>query len=280
MRLGEIEVRLLSTGPFYLDGGSLFGSVPKPMWERKVAADDRNRVRLAMNALLVRAGGKTVLVDVGAGGKCDPKMREIFGLAEADPLPGLLAREGVRPEEVDLVINTHLHFDHAGGNTRLENGRALPSFPRARYFVQRGELEHAMKPTERDRVSYASLDFTPITEAGQWELLDGPAEILPGVSVVMIPGHNLNIQAVKISGGGKTVFCFADLFPTRHHLPAAWIAAVDLYPMTTLETKKQYLPLMVREGWVGIFGHDPEMPAAYFREREGKIEAQPAELGL
>jgi len=279
MKLGEIDVRLLSMGPFYLDGGSLFGSLPKPAWERKVKADERNRVRLAMNALLVRAGGKTILVDAGAGGQTDAKMREIFGLEEIDPLPGLLAREGVRPEEVDVVINTHLHFDHAGGNTRLENGRMVPSFPRARYYVQRAELANAMKPSERDRASYVATAFTPITEAGQWELLDGDGELFPGISVVMIPGHNLTIQAVKICGGGKTVFSFADLFPTRHHLPPAWIAAVDLYPMTTLETKKKFLPLMVREEWIAIFGHDPEMPAATFHERDGKIEAQAVELG-
>jgi glyoxylase-like metal-dependent hydrolase (beta-lactamase superfamily II) len=277
MHFGEIEVSILNGGAFYLDGGAMFGVVPKTLWERKTPADSRNRIRLGMNILLVRAAGKTVVVETGAGGKWDPKNRDIYGLAEADPLPEALARAGVRPGDVDIVINTHLHFDHAGGNTRIEKGRAVPSFPNARYVVQRSELEHAQQPSERDRASYFPENFTPITEAGQWWLVDGEAEILPGVSVHPIPGHNLQIQGAQISGGGKSAFFLADLIPTRHHVPLPWIMAYDLYPMITLETKRKWIARIVREGGVVVFGHDPDMPAAQLREREGKIVVEPVD---
>jgi glyoxylase-like metal-dependent hydrolase (beta-lactamase superfamily II) len=278
MQLGDIELRFLNLGNFYLDGGAMFGIVPKPIWEKKSTPDSRNRIRLGMNVLLLRAGGKTILVETGGGGKWDAKRRDIYGFSETDPLPAALAQAGVRPDGVDLVINTHLHFDHAGGNTRLEGGRAVPAFPNARYVLQRAELKHAAHPTERDRGSYVAEDFTAITESNQWWLVDGETQILPGVSVVPIPGHNLSIQGVRISGGGKTVFLVADLIPTRHHLPLPWIMGYDLYPLTTLETKRRWISQIVREGWIAVFGHDPDDPAAFFRERDGKVNPEPVDL--
>ena len=278
MHLGDIEVLFLDGGAFGLDGGAMFGVVPKVLWEKKSPPDVNNRIRMRANSLLVRAGGKTIVVETGNGSKLDAKQRSIYNVQDGDPLMDSLGRVGVRPEQVDLVINTHLHFDHCGGNTRKVNGRLLPTFRKARYVVQRGELEHAMYPTERDRASYFPENFAPISKEGLWDLVDGDAEIMPGISVTRIPGHNANIQAVVISGGGKTLAFVADLIPTRHHIPLPWIMAYDLYPLQTLETKRQWIPRMVTGEWIVAFGHDPDVAAATLHEREGKIEIEPVDL--
>ncbi|MGB7281451.1 MAG: MBL fold metallo-hydrolase [Candidatus Acidiferrum sp.] len=256
----------------------MFGIVPKTLWEKKMAADERNRIPLAANSLLVRAGGKNILVETGNGTKWDAKLRNIYGFSGGDPYGDALAKAGVKVEEIDLVINTHLHFDHAGGNTRLVDGRLAPAFPNAKYVVQREELEHAMRPTERDRASYYAHDFVPITDAGKWELVDGDAEILPGISVVSMPGHNLSVQGVQIRGGGKTLMLVADLIPTRHHLPLPWIIAYDLYPLTTLETKRKWIGEIVRNEWIVAFGHDPDFAAGTLDDHDGKVAFEPVDL--
>jgi glyoxylase-like metal-dependent hydrolase (beta-lactamase superfamily II) len=257
----------------------MFGVVPKTLWEKKAPADGRNRIRLAANSLLVRAAGKIILVETGNGTKWEPKLRNIYGIPEGDPLRDSLARVGVPAEKVDIVINTHLHFDHAGGDTHVVDGRDVPAFPNAQYIVQRAELEHAMNPTERDRASYFADRFVPVTEAGQWRLVDGDVEIVPGISVVRIPGHNADIQAVKISGGNRTVIYVADMLPTRHHLPLAWMPGYDLYPLQTLETKRTRIAEIAAQGWIVAFGHDPDFPAATLHDRNGKIEFEPVDLG-
>src|SRR5271155_4621884 len=172
MHLGDIEVRHLHAGNFYLDGGAMFGVVPKPLWEKKIPADARNRIRLACNVLLLRVGGKNVLVETGNGTTWDAKQRDIYGIEEGDPLRGSLAKVGLTPDDIHVVINTHLHFDHAAGNSRHENGRDVLAFPNAEYVVQRGELDHALNPTERDRASYMARAFAPVTVAGRWRLLE------------------------------------------------------------------------------------------------------------
>jgi glyoxylase-like metal-dependent hydrolase (beta-lactamase superfamily II) len=279
MHFGEIEVLSLHGGNFYLDGGAMFGVVPKTLWEKKAPADDRNRIRLAANSLLVRAAGKNIVVETGNGTKWDPKLRNIYGIQEGDPLRDSLSTVGVAPEKVDMVINTHLHFDHAGGNTRVVGGRDVPVFPNAQYVVQRGELEHAMNPTERDRASYFADRFVTVSEAGQWRLVDGDVEIVPGISVVRIPGHNADIQAIKISGGDRTAIFVADMLPTRHHLPLAWMPGYDLYPLQTLETKRKRIAEIVAQGWIVVFGHDPDFPTATLHDRNGTIEFEPVDLG-
>jgi glyoxylase-like metal-dependent hydrolase (beta-lactamase superfamily II) len=278
MHFGDIEVLPIHGGNFYLDGGAMFGVVPKSLWEKKAPADERNRIRLAANSLLVRAGRKTILVETGNGTKWDAKLRNIYGIQAGDPLKDSLGRAGVTFENIDMVINTHLHFDHAGGNTRPAGDRDEPSFPNAQYVVQRAELEHAMNPTERDRASYFADRFVPVTEAGQWELVDGDVRIVPGISVVRIPGHNADIQAVKISGGESTLLFVADMLPTRHHLPLAWMPGYDLYPLQTLETKRKRIIEIVNEGWIVAFGHDPEYAAATLHQRNTKIEFEPVDL--
>ncbi|MGC1580785.1 MAG: MBL fold metallo-hydrolase, partial [Candidatus Acidiferrales bacterium] len=181
MKLGDLEFWILNDGGFRLDGGAMFGVIPKPLWEKKIPADERNRIGLEMNCLLVRAAGKTILVETGAGDKMDPKRRDIYAIGAGKRLPEQLAARGVGLDQIDYVVNTHLHFDHCGWNTRIEDGRTVPSFPNAQYIVQRGELEHAKHPTDRDRASYMPDNFLAIETAGKWWLLDGDSEIVPGV---------------------------------------------------------------------------------------------------
>jgi glyoxylase-like metal-dependent hydrolase (beta-lactamase superfamily II) len=275
MKLGEFELHLVTDGRFGLDGGAMFGVVPKPLWEKKTPADERNRIRMAMNCWLVRGGGHTILIETGAGEKWEAKHADIYNFDKENRLLDQLARRDARPEDVDIVINTHLHFDHCGWNTRREGDRVVPTFPKARYVVQRGELEHARQPNERDHASYLRDNFEPMQESGQWQTVEGDAEVVPGVELVVVPGHTRDMQCVKIASRGQTAILLADLVPTRAHLPYAWIMGYDLYPMTTLENKKRWLPRLAREGWLCLFGHDPDVPAAYLRERDGKFEAEP-----
>jgi glyoxylase-like metal-dependent hydrolase (beta-lactamase superfamily II) len=275
MKLGELEFHILNDGTFRLDGGAMFGVIPRPMWERVAAPDERNRILMAMNSLLIRAGGKRILVETGAGDKWDEKRRDIYAIDGPPRLPDQLAAHGVSPEQIDVVINTHLHFDHCGWNTRRVDGRVVPTFPNARYVVQRGEFEHARKPTERDRASYLAENFVPIQESGQWWLLDGDQEIVPGVNVVRAPGHNADMMCVRLSGGGQTAVLLADLVPTTAHLPPAWIMGFDLYPMTTLENKKKWIAEIVRRGWIALFAHDRNVRAARLHDKDGKVAAEP-----
>jgi glyoxylase-like metal-dependent hydrolase (beta-lactamase superfamily II) len=278
MHLGDMEVHLLGDGTFRLDGGAMFGVIPRPLWEKKSPPDDRNRILLAMNILLIQTAGKRILVETGGGSKWDDKQNKIYAFENSARLPEQLAAKGVSPESVDIVINTHLHFDHCGGNTTIANGRAMPAFPNARYIIQRGEYEHALTPTERDRVSYIPENVTPMRDSGQWQLLEGDAEIAPGVELIVIPGHTRHMQCVKLTCGGQTIFFAADLVPTAAHLSYPWIMGFDLYPMTTLENKKKWLPLAAREGWTVIFGHDLHMPAAKLHEHERGFEVTPVAI--
>jgi glyoxylase-like metal-dependent hydrolase (beta-lactamase superfamily II) len=278
MHIGDLEVGYLDGGTFRLDGGAMFGVVPKALWEKKSAPDEVNRIRLCANSLLVRSGRQTIVIETGNGTIWDPKLRSIFAIEDGDPLIASLRRFGVEPEQVDVVVNTHLHFDHAGGNTQLRSDKIVPTFRNARYFVQRSELEHAMNPTERDRASYFAHHFQPIVEAGQWQLLDGDAEIVPGIRVERIPGHNASIQAVVLRSGGKSLAFVADLLPTRHHIPLPWIMAYDLYPLQTLETKRAWIPRLIKETSLVVFGHDADVAVASLQEQGGKVLAEPVDL--
>ena len=278
MKFGELEIFVVSDGRFRLDGGAMFGVVPKPLWSKKMPPDERNRITLGLNCLLVRAAGKTIVVETGVGEKMKPKWADIYGVEHTSTLVGSLRRRGVAPEDVDIVINTHLHFDHCGGNTRRgREGKPVPTFPNARYVVQRGEYEHAWKPNERDRASYLPENFAAVAEAGQLECVEGDQEIVPGVEAVRVPGHTRDMQCVRLTGGGRTAIFFADLVPTTAHLPLAWIMGFDLYPLTTLEEKKKWIPEAVKNQWLCLFAHDPEVPAAYLREQDGRVMAEPVQ---
>jgi glyoxylase-like metal-dependent hydrolase (beta-lactamase superfamily II) len=274
MQLGDLEFHILNDGTFRLDGGAMFGVIPRPMWERVVPPDDRNRILMAMNSLLIRVGGKTIVVETGAGDKWDDKRRDIYAFGGSPRLPEQLAARGIRPEDVDIVVNTHLHFDHCGWNTRRVDGKAVPTFPNARYVVQRKELEHAKYPSERDHASYFPENFAPMEASGQWWLLDDDTEMIPGVELLRAPGHNADMMCVKLTGGGRSAMFLADLVPTAAHLPAPWIMGFDLYPMQTLENKKRWVARVVREGWLAIFAHDPVVRAAYLHEKDGKVVAE------
>jgi glyoxylase-like metal-dependent hydrolase (beta-lactamase superfamily II) len=277
LKLGNLEFHVLLDGHVYLDGGAMFGVIPKVLWEKKIPADARNRIQLAMNCLLVHAGGKTILVETGAGGKMSPKLRDIYGL-DGPFLNDRLRDHGLDRTEIDIVINTHLHFDHCGGNTRVEKDKVVASYPNAKYVVQRGELEHAKNPNERDRASYFAENYMPIEAAGKLALLEADRTIAPGVELIRVPGHTANMQCVKLTGGGKTAFFLADLVPTAAHLPLPWIMGYDLYPMTTLENKKKWIPEVVQEGWIALFGHDAKAPAGHVRDRDGNWELEPIKV--
>ncbi|MBI4528582.1 MAG: MBL fold metallo-hydrolase [Deltaproteobacteria bacterium] len=271
MKLGRFDIFPLLDGYFYLDGGAMFGVVPRALWEKTNPPDERNRIRLALGALLVRAHEKNILIDTGIGNKGDDKFTEIYAVERRPTLEESMAPFGVTPREVHLVINTHFHFDHAGGNTtRLQDGRTAPSFPNGEYYIQRDEWQSAISPNERTQRSYRPEDYEPLLKCGQLNLLDGAAEILPGIRVIKTPGHTEHHQSVIVQSEGKTICFLGDLIPTRSHLPLPYIMAIDLFPLTTLETKRRLLDQAYEERWLLFFPHDPETRMGRLLRIDGK----------
>jgi glyoxylase-like metal-dependent hydrolase (beta-lactamase superfamily II) len=257
VRVGRYDVEIFSDGIFRLDGGAMFGVVPKVLWEKQKPADELNRVAMDMNCLLIRDGaGHVVLVETGAGPKLNEKQKRNFGIDTPPALLDELAKRDVRPDEVTLVVNTHLHFDHAGGNTRHDGERVMASFPRASYVIQRIEWHDALHPNERTRASYLADDYAPLEAAGRAELIDGDAELLPGLHVQRVQGHTRGTQVVRVSDAGTTLWFSSDFMPDRHHLPLPWIPAQDLFPLDTLEAKRTFLAQAVSERWTVAFTHD------------------------
>lgn len=255
--VGDFEVSLIRHSIHYWDGGAFFGVVPKTLWGRKIAADELNRIPVGFNCYLIRTGDHSILVETAEGDKLDARARERMKLpTESEPLPETIARHGFDPEAIDIVINTHLHFDHCGGNTTLCPGGPKPTFPRARYFTARGEWEHAHERLLRDKVSYIDANYDPLVNTGQMILLDGDCEIVPGVWMRRAPGHNRDMMVVTAESGGRT-FCFlSDLVPTTAHTQPTWVTAFDLYPVQSIETKIQWLGAAARGEWVCGFAHD------------------------
>jgi glyoxylase-like metal-dependent hydrolase (beta-lactamase superfamily II) len=261
--IGGFEVFLIRDSSYWWDGGAMFGVVPKTLWNRKAPSDDLNRIELGFNCYLIRTGEHNILVETGLGDKRDARARERMRVPEvSEPLPSVIARHGFDPEAIDIVINSHLHWDHACGNTVMRNGRAEPVFPRARYFASRGEWEHAHERLIRDSVSYLDENYDPLVESGQMKLVDGDFEAAPGVWMRHAPGHNRDMMVVTAESGGQT-FCFlSDLVPTAAHLQPSWVAAFDLYPLQTIETKTRWLTAAIEGGWICGFGHDPRVDFA------------------
>jgi len=257
VRVGRFQVEIFSDGILRLDGGAMFGIVPKALWEKEKPADDRNRVAMDMNCLLIRDGvGNVLVVETGAGPKLTERSKQIFGIDGPPRLLDELARRGVRPDEVTLVVNTHLHFDHAGGNTYRDGDRVVATFPRASYVFQRLEWVDANAPNERTRGSYFAEDYAPLEATGKLELIDESVEILPGIRLDRLPGHTRGTQTVRVSDSGDTLFFSTDFMPDRHHLRLPWNPAFDLFPLETLAAKKVILPRAVSEGWLVGFTHD------------------------
>lgn len=277
--VGRWRVHAIQAGGQQLDGGAMFGVVPKPLWERRLAADVRNRIPMGMRCLLVEHESELVLIDTGVGNKETAKFHDIYGIdnlppddvaganatvggAGASSDAGTALEAGIRaagftPDDVTLVINTHLHFDHAGGNTwRTPDGEVRPSFPRARYVVQRGEFEYANHPNERTSASYFPPNWMPVQAAGQLELIDGERELIAGVALRRTPGHVPHHQSVLLRNGGETACFLGDVVPTVHHLPLPWIMGYDVEPLVTLESKRALLADALREEWLLVFEHD------------------------
>ena len=280
MRLGDLELTVVGDGDFGLDGGAMFGVVPKTLWERVKPPDAKNRIRMTTNCLLVERGSDLLLIDSGIGDKHDAKFRANYAMDEtAERLPDAIWRAGHAPEDVTHVLLSHLHFDHCGWNTRYDGGTLVPTFPRARYWLERSEVEHARAPNERDRASYDPRNWEPLFEAGVVELFDGEAEPMTGVRAIKAPGHNADMCIVLLEGGGNERGVYwADLVPTTAHVPYPWIMGYDLYPLTTLETKKRWLPRAAAEGWLCVFEHDAETPLARLvEEKPGRFAAAAVE---
>jgi glyoxylase-like metal-dependent hydrolase (beta-lactamase superfamily II) len=296
--LGDLELIVCSDGSFLLDGGAMFGVVPKPMWQRRTPADEENRILVGTNTVVVRTGSAVVLIETGIGNKLSPKLKEIFQNEER--LPASLAAADVRVEEVTHVVNTHLHFDHCGWNTTLgADGVVRPTFPNARYFAAAGELAHGRLQLDRDKVSYLGPNYDPLIASGQLTLIDpggadgytaederlrGPdslppvriqtgTEIVPGVWVEAFPGHTATMLGVHIearsAGGATERACYiGDLYPTHHHLDPTWVMGYDLDPVTCIEQRKRFLSRAIPERWLVLFTHDHQLPAAYVEWNE------------
>ena len=271
LTLGDFELTVFSDGTYPLDGGAFFGVVPKVMWSRKVQADERNYVTAGLNSLLIRTGKQNVLVETGMGNKLSERMVKFYG--QPAKLLDNMAATGVTPDDIDIVINTHLHFDHCGWNTvRDKNGKVVPTFPRAKYYAPEGEWQYSRRPSERDSISYIPDNYDPLVASGQMTLLKGGEEIISGISVNTFPGHTAHMQAVIVTSGGKTACYISDLIPTTAHIDLTWGMSFDLYPLDTIESKKQYYARAIPEKWLTVFTHDPKTPWAYVEKDEhGKL---------
>lgn len=270
-KLGDFELAIVSDGTVRFDGGAMFGVVPRVVWEKLFPPDDINRVTCGLNNLLVRTGADNILIDTGIGDKGDEKFNKRYGITHETSVPKSLASLGLEATDITMVINTHLHFDHAGWNTSKSGDSFVPTFANARYIVQRGEYEHACAPNERDRASYLPANWEAIEKSGQLELVDGDCEIVPGVKVIKVPGHNRDSQCVRIDSGGETAFFFADVMPTTAHVHLAWTMGFDLYPVELVEQKKQLIPQAIRENWLCVFFHDQNTPMGRLTETNGKV---------
>lgn len=261
-RVGDFELIVCTDGTYKLDGGAMFGVVPKTLWQKRAAADEQNRILLGLNTAVVRTGRHTVVIETGIGNKQPAKLREIHENQEL--LPASLAAAGVAVEEINFVVNTHLHFDHCGWNTTLQpDGSVTPTFPNARYFAHRGEVDHGHLQLERDRVSYLSPNYDPLIESGQMALIDRrEMEICPGVRVELFPGHTAQLMGVHIESGGEHACYISDLIPTSAHLDTTWVMGYDLDPLETIVQRKRFYQRAIPENWLVLFTHDHRTPMA------------------
>jgi methylmalonyl-CoA epimerase len=269
--LGDLELITLCDGFFGLDGGAMFGVVPRTLWEKRLPPDDQNRIPLSMRPLIVRNGKDTMIIDAGAGDKMDAKSAQIYKLDRRYHLDHALAEAGLAAEDITIALASHLHFDHVGGFTAIDkSGAIVPRFPNARYIAHRAEWDDATHPHERNRASYLQENFVPLREAGVLTLVDDDAEIIPGVKYRRSGGHTPNHQVVMIESAGRTAVFTADMYPTAVHIPDPWLMGYDLYPMDTLAFKRAFAREAIEREYLLFFEHDPSMAAGYLREKDGK----------
>jgi len=284
MEIGDYRFEVVPDTEFWLDGGAMFGVVPRALWERVTPPDERNRIRLTMNCVFIDTGKEKILIDTGIGEKWNAKQTEIYVMDRKRPFAASLeAITGSTLDDISMVINTHLHFDHAGGNTTSrefadagETPTFRPQFKNARYLVSQSEFLEAENPHERERASYLPENWQPMHETGQLELMPDEFEAVPGLKFQTERGHSPTMQTWRLGAGGETVYGFADLIPTRHHLPLPWIMGYDLEPALTLEYKKRILPRAVAESWLCLFYHDAEMPLCRLTDDNGRLRAEAA----
>jgi glyoxylase-like metal-dependent hydrolase (beta-lactamase superfamily II) len=276
MRLGDLELTLLLDGYFRLDGGAMFGVVPKALWQKRAPADDRNRITMAMRPLLVRGAGPLMIIDAGCGDKMDGKSADIYGFDRRETLDVTMAAAGVSAADVEVVLASHLHFDHAGGFTvRDASGSVRPRFPNARHLVNRGEWDDATHPHEGNRASYFAENYVPLQEAGVLDLTADNQAVAPGIRVQRTGGHTRFHQIVYLESAGKTAVFAADLLPTTAHIDVPWIMAYDLYPMETLEFKRAFVREAIEREYLIVFEHDPAVAAGYIREKDRRLYVEP-----
>ena len=270
-RFGNFTLHEIRDGTFSLDGGAMFGIVPKPLWQKRHPADERNRVQLALRCLLIENGGRRVLVDAGIGSKWDDKHRDIYAIDQSHHgLDRDLLRAGCAREEVTDVVLTHLHFDHAGGITRFEHGQRVLSFPGATHHLQRRNWNWARHPSDKDAGSFRAENFDLLEGSGRLHLLDGQTELFPGIELFVSEGHTVGMQLVRVTSGESTLIFCGDLIPTTSHLRSSWVMAYDLYPLTSIEEKRMLLAQAVEEDWTLFFEHDPLVAACTVKEQDGQ----------
>lgn len=292
MQFGDYRIEIIPDTEFRLDGGAMFGVVPRVLWERKCPPDKLNRIKMNMNCLFIETPDERILIETGIGEKWSEKETKIYGIFREKPFAQtLFEKTGYKPEDISIVVNTHLHFDHAGGNTIGSEQLAVsgeqseeelsvisyqssvkPQFPNARYFVSKSEFEAAENPHERDRASYLNENWRPLRESGQLELKPDNYEVVEGLTMQTIRGHSETMQTVKLERGGKILYGFADLIPTTAHLPLPWIMGYDLFPTETLEAKRTLLKQAVEEDWICLFYHDFKTPLCRLQNVEEKIK--------
>ncbi|MBI5778575.1 MAG: MBL fold metallo-hydrolase [Planctomycetes bacterium] len=276
MKINSIDVHPVSDGYFRLDGGAMFGVVPRVLWEKRALPDGKNRIKMGLWCLLIKAAGKNILVNTGIGDKYNRRYQDIYEIQHPPALISSLAEHNVQPADIDMVILTHLHFDHCGGNTISQNNKIMPAFPKAKYIVQKAEWEKAVSPTERTRASYIKENLIPIKEAGLLELIDGDKKLLSGISVRVTGGHTRGHQIVFIESGNKKAVYWSDLIPTTAHIDLPYIMSYDLYPEETLEEKRRLVEQAIKEDWICFWEHDPAINCGYIRKDiEGKLTVEP-----
>jgi len=281
MQFGDYRVEVIQDTEFRLDGGAMFGVIPRTLWSKVCPPDDQNRIRMNMNCVFIDTGAEKILIETGIGEKWQQKHVSMYGIDRKHSLAeSLRLTTGVTADEISIVVNTHLHFDHAGGNTCLdEAGKLAPTFPNARYFVAQAELDHAEHPSDRDRASYLPENWRPLIETGQLQGQPSEYEVAPGLRMETHSGHNRSMQCWRLEQGEQTLFGFADLVPMRAHVAGPWIMGYDLYPVDTLESKKRLLPQAVEGNWLCLFYHDPDAPICSLLMDDGKIKTQTFRLG-